>query len=394
MAGGELHILLFLISSIILTCSPHISFSSFSTRGNSFTPFLLLMGMFQSINRVQLFVIPWTIAHQTPLSMGFSRQECWSGLPYPPWGELLDPEIEPTSLMSPALAGWFFTTTVTWEVQLPPHWLVYQVLIFERKKGLCAHTDLNKLRCVTLSAGAEITDANLQDTVSLLWMTWESEIGCTRFYKVIGFWNWTMKLLYLWKGWQNNICKTFGFLGRQIWAKSKVGLIIDYLWEGEMGKQRDMLLFWHLLHSALYCNYFFYQVASSGRWGALSYELFTLYQSVHFSHSAVSNFATPRTAARQASLSITNSWSLLKLMCIKSVMASNHLILCRPLLLLPSIFPSVWVFSNESVLCIRWPKYWSSSFSICPSNEYSGLISFSINWFDLLAVQGTLKSLL
>ena len=105
-------------------------------------------------------------------------------------------------------------------------------------------------------------------------------------------------------------------------------------------------------------------------------------------------FVTPWTAAHWASLSITNSWSLLKLMCIEPVMLSNSLILCRPLLLLPSIFPSVRVFSNESVLCIRWPKYWSFSFSISPSNEYSGLISFRMDWFDLLAVQGTLKSLL
>ena len=102
---------------------------------------------------------------------------------------------------------------------------------------------------------------------------------------------------------------------------------------------------------------------------------------------------TPWTAARQASLSITNSWSLLKLMSIESVMPSNHLILCRSLLL-PSIFPSIRVFSNESVLCIRWPKDWSFSLSISPFNEYSGLISFRIDWFDLLAVQGTLKSLL
>ena len=102
----------------------------------------------------------------------------------------------------------------------------------------------------------------------------------------------------------------------------------------------------------------------------------------------------PWTSARQASLSITNSWSLLKLMSIKSVMPSNHLILCLPLLLLPSIFPSIRVFSSESVLHIRWPKYWSFSFSICPSNEYSGLISFRKDWFDLLAVWGTLKSLL
>ena len=101
---------------------------------------------------------------------------------------------------------------------------------------------------------------------------------------------------------------------------------------------------------------------------------------------------TPRTAAFQASLSIINSQSLLKLMSIESVMPSNHLILCHPLLLLPSIFPSIRVFSNESVPRIRWPKYWSFSFNISPSNECSGLISFRMDWLDLLAVQGTLKS--
>ena len=105
-------------------------------------------------------------------------------------------------------------------------------------------------------------------------------------------------------------------------------------------------------------------------------------------------FVTPWTATCQASLSIINFWSLLNLMSIQIVMPSNHLMLCHPLLLLPSIFPSTRVFSNESALHIRWPKYWSFSFSIGPSNEYSGLISFRIDWFDLLAVQGTLKSLL
>ena len=103
---------------------------------------------------------------------------------------------------------------------------------------------------------------------------------------------------------------------------------------------------------------------------------------------------TPWTAACQASLSISNSQSLLKLISIESVMPSNHLIFCYPLLLLPSIFPSIRVFSNESVLRIRWPKCWSFSFSISPSNEYSGLISFRIDWLDILTVQGTLKSLL
>ena len=110
--------------------------------------------------------------------------------------------------------------------------------------------------------------------------------------------------------------------------------------------------------------------------------------------SRVQLFATPWIAARQASLSITNSWSLPTLMSIESVMPSNHLILCHPLLLPPSILPSIRVFSNESVLRIRWPKYWRFSFSISPSNEYSGLISFRMDWLDLLAVQGTLKSLL
>ena len=110
--------------------------------------------------------------------------------------------------------------------------------------------------------------------------------------------------------------------------------------------------------------------------------------------SHVPLFATPWTAARQASLSITNSWSMLILMYIESVMPSNHLIFFHPLLLLPSIFPSIRIFSNELVLRMRWPKYWNFSFSISPSNVYSGLISYRIDWLDLLAVQGTLKSLL
>ena len=110
--------------------------------------------------------------------------------------------------------------------------------------------------------------------------------------------------------------------------------------------------------------------------------------------NCVQLLATPWTAAYQVSLSFTISWSLLKLMSFELMMPSNHLILCHPLLLLPSIFPSIRVFSNESALCIRWPKYWSFSFSISPSNEYLGLISFRTDWFDLLAVQGMLKSFL
>ena len=118
-----------------------------------------------------------------------------------------------------------------------------------------------------------------------------------------------------------------------------------------------------------------------------------MWSSVQFNRSVMSDSLRPHRLQHTASLSITNSWSLIRLMSIKSVMPSNHLILRRPLLLL-SIFPSIRVFSNESALRIRWPKYWSFSFSISPSNKYLGLISFRIHWFDLLAVQGTLKSLL
>ena len=131
-----------------------------------------------------------------------------------------------------------------------------------------------------------------------------------------------------------------------------------------------------------------------GTSSSLSTNLPSQFSSVQFSCSVLFDSAIPQTAAHQASLSITISQSLFKLMSIELVMASNHLILCCPLLLPPSIFPSIRAFSNESVLHIRWPNYWSFSFSISPSSEYSGLISFSMNWFDFLAVQGTLKSLL
>ena len=123
-------------------------------------------------------------------------------------------------------------------------------------------------------------------------------------------------------------------------------------------------------------------------------DVFSKFSSLQFSHSVVSDSATPWIAACQASLPISNSRRLLKLMSVESVMPSKHIILCRPLLLLPSIFPSIRVFSSESGLLIRWPKYWSFSFSISPSKEHPGLISFRMDCLDLLAVQGTLKSLL
>ena len=122
--------------------------------------------------------------------------------------------------------------------------------------------------------------------------------------------------------------------------------------------------------------------------------LYIFISSVQFSRSVMSDSATPWLTAHQASLSITNSWSLLTLMPINSVMSSSYLILCCPLLLLPSIPPSIRVFSNESILLMMWPKYWNFSFSISPSSEHSGLLSFGMDWLDLLAVQGTLKSLL
>ena len=131
------------------------------------------------------------------------------------------------------------------------------------------------------------------------------------------------------------------------------------------------------------------QIGIVGIWASAWKTQIAVVAAVVQSLSCVRLFATPRTEAHQASLSFTISWSLLRFMSIESVMPSNHLVLCRPLLLLPSIFTSIMVFSNELALCIRWPKYWS--FSICPSNGYSGLIPFRIDWFDLLAVQGFLR---
>ena len=133
---------------------------------------------------------------------------------------------------------------------------------------------------------------------------------------------------------------------------------------------------------------------SNDQWNDLSLDFFFVQFSSVQSLSRVWLFVTPWIIACQASLSITNSWSSPKLMCIESVMPSSHLILCRPLLLLPPIPPSIRVFSNESTLCMRWPKYWSLSLSISPSNEHPGWVSFKMDWLDLLAVQGTLKSLL
>ena len=150
---------------------------------------------------------------------------------------------------------------------------------------------------------------------------------------------------------------------------------------------------WIKLRCALtvkYTSEFYILGISELKWTGMC-QFNSVSQSVQ-SLSRVRLFVTPWIVARQASLSITNSRSPPKLMCIKSVMPSSHLILCRPLLLLPPISPSIRVFTNESTFCIRWPKYWSFSFSISPSNEHPGLISFRMDWLDLLAVQRTLKS--
>ena len=144
------------------------------------------------------------------------------------------------------------------------------------------------------------------------------------------------------------------------------------------------------------CRFDVWSTWNFSQWHSKLYKLpnnFQLVSSVQ-SLSRVQLFVTPWTAARQASFSITNSQNLFKLMSIESVMPSNYLILCHPLLLLPSIFPSIKVFSNESVFRIRWPKYWSFSFKISPTNEHPGLVSFRMDWLNLLEVQGTLKSLL
>ena len=172
---------------------------------------------------------------------------------------------------------------------------------------------------------------------------------------------------------------------------SKTTVSRSQQWESVRSGIPSHVCLTHRPHSGHHC----FQVGNSKTLfqSSAPSQLFGIFSSVQ-SLSRVRLFVTPWTAAHQASLSITSSWSLLKFMSIESVMPSNHLILCRPLLLPPSFFPSIGVFSNESVLLIKWPKYWSFSFSISPSNEYSGLISFRMDWLDLLVVQGTLKKLL
>ena len=240
----------------------------------------------RSLSRVRLLATSWTAAYQAPPSMGFSRQEYWSGVPLPS----------------------------------PMECLVVQIIYF------------------------------------------------------------------------SNYCECFGYplfrciIPTQILGIQFVVLSSQNEHTSPLSTQKKIRIFWYqksclCLLSIIICFHWI---------SLLSWVIFSSVQSLSHVHL----FATPCTAACQASLSITNSWSLLKLMSIESVMPSDRLILCRPLLLLPPIPPSIRVSSNESTLRMRWPKYWSFSFSISPSNEHPGLISFRMDWLYLLAVQGTLKSLL
>ena len=262
--------------------------------------------MLSCFSHVLLFEILWTANHQAPLSMGFSRQKYWSGLPFPSPGDLPDSGIKPLSPASPALAAGFFTTSTTWEA----HLYIYIHMYGER---------VNRYG-QALSHLAK----------------WLSNSSQFCFTSLACFSRFPFRM----------VCTTIN---------------------------NDHLLSMYCISCASVRHFQFSSVQSLSR---------------------VRLFATPWIAAHQASLSITNPRSSLKLTSIELVMPSSHLILCRPLLLLLPIPASIRVFSNESTLCMRWPKYWSLSFSISPSNEHPGPISFRMDWLDLLAVQGTLKSLL
>ena len=271
----------------------------------------------QSLSCVWLFVTPWTIARQALLSVGFSQQEYWSGLPVPSSGDLPNPGIKPhLQHCRWILYGWAIQKARVPESLYSKHsWVIsqpYVPLFLWTKWG-----DLMLQGRIGLSSTGEgVSPTNQHWFLSLLRVWWTSD---------------TVLDKVAWRRLQTPLGEGGGFLERLFVIQS-----LSHVWL----------------------------------------------------------FATPWTTACQASLSLIISQSLLKLMSIKSVMTSNHLVLCSPILLLLSIFPGIRVFSNESVLHIRWPKYWHFSFSISPSNEYSGLTSVRIDWFDLLSVQGTLKSLL
>ena len=215
-----------------------------------------------------------------------------------------------------------------------------------------------------------------------VWKTWTV---IDEFLETQCQWLWELKT-----SWRSSVCRIptlLGVLSSEALPDSHNEYQKKKKNPSHLAGWKEKVKFWNMLQNSV--------LNKSCPLEKLSYQKLTfgVFSSVQ-SLSRVQLFATPWTAAHQASLSITNSQSLLKLMSTASVMPPNHLIFCHPLLLPPSILPSIRVFSNESILCIRWPKYWSFSFSISPSNEYSGRISFRMNWLDNLAVQGTLKSLL
>ena len=282
----------------------------------------------------------WTVARQAPLSMGFPRQEYWSGLPFPSPGDLPDPGIEPGS---PSLQADSLLSEPPGKSEKENICKLFLSSDFRYSDGLG-----RGFYCPHLKAGPQESFDWQVRQWSGLWLPrrhglcWVQPQGCQF---------------------------PMGHAG-------ETSAWYEFGWASGWGQGATQQMEAGGGHSL--------PLAEEGAFRTGSVQ----------SLSQVRLFATPWTAACQASLSITNSQSLLELMSVESVMPSNYIILCCPLLLLPSIFPGTRVFSNESVLCIRWPKYWSFSFSISPSNEYLGLISFRNDWLDLLVVQGTLKSLL
>ena len=298
----------------------------------------------------------WTIAYQSPLSMGFSRQEYWSGLPCPPPGDLPNPGSYPHLL-----------STLHWQVCYLPlayHgkpqvlFIILQLQITTKFNILFSHNNSHDSFRFT----SHLFLLLLQTLLFMCSIT--SQCLRTQRLRLRSPFYFHLQLLSKFSLFPS--CNSFDMLETSKYA---------------------------FLPPACPLGFFFPYLASHST-SSFGYLKDIFYLSSVQSLSRVQLFAIPQTAVHQASLFITNSQSLHKLMSIELVMPSNRRILCCPLFFLPSIFPSIRIFSNESVLHIRWPKYWSFSLSISPSKEYSGLISFRTDWLDLLAVQGTLKSLL
>ena len=360
--------------------------------------------MLSCFSPVQLFVTLWTIACQAPLPLEFSRQESWSGLPCPPPGDLPDPGMETVSLTSLDFAGRFFITSATWEAPSFCTMLCYAKSL-QSCPTLCDPIDGSP-------PGSAIPGILQARTLEWVAVSFSNA------------WKWQVKLKSLsrvrlpatpWTA-AYQAPPSMGFARQEYWSGLSLpspSFCTTFPLKTKNKKQVFVLgvhgcqTFHGVSEEVKPCNhrqrfqrFKYVHQAQIEEWIHLLSDTQTYFLHFHLPFSSVQLlscvwvFATPRTAACQASQYITNSRNLFKLMSIVLVMPSNHLILCHPLLLLPSILPSIRIFSNESASRTRWPKYWSFSFSISLSNEYSGLISFLIDWFDLLAVQGTLKSLL